>query len=188
MQVGLGTGGVYLEDALDVFTDALSLGYRLFDLAREYGNEHVIPQALQRAQELQAAQCEQPREERDFPDACDSQAVGAACSAQRVVPAVQGVAHRARLRAHLRCNRHLSAPAPVELCGPVHAALASVSGLNSPSFPAFFVITYQIFYHHFCEGAMRQLTGCTATLPWTPLPLGGRAGGRWSGPTRRAAC
>lgn len=77
MQVGLGTGGVYLEDALDVFTDALSLGYRLFDLAREYGNEHVIPQALQRAQELQAAQCEQPREERDFPDACDSQAVGA---------------------------------------------------------------------------------------------------------------
>lgn len=77
MQVGLGTGGVYLEDALDVFTDALLLGYRLFDTAREYGNEHILPQALTRAQELLTVQCRLPLEQREYPDACDSVASGA---------------------------------------------------------------------------------------------------------------
>ncbi|KAJ1416773.1 NADP-dependent oxidoreductase domain-containing protein [Ochromonadaceae sp. CCMP2298] len=45
-QMGLGTGGIFLEQAMEVFSNALSLGYRMFDLAREYGNEHVIKELL----------------------------------------------------------------------------------------------------------------------------------------------
>lgn len=45
-QIGLGTGGIYLEDAHAVFTTALAQGYRLFDLAREYRNEHLLAEAL----------------------------------------------------------------------------------------------------------------------------------------------
>lgn len=40
--VGLGTGGILREDSKEVFTSALSIGYQLFDLAREYGNEHIM--------------------------------------------------------------------------------------------------------------------------------------------------
>jgi hypothetical protein len=40
--IGLGTGGIILEESSSVFTDAIALGYRLFDSAREYGNEFII--------------------------------------------------------------------------------------------------------------------------------------------------
>lgn len=53
-----------------MFTDALTLGYRLFDLAREYENEDIVPQALQRVAQLHNAQCELPRGMRTHPDAC----------------------------------------------------------------------------------------------------------------------
>jgi diketogulonate reductase-like aldo/keto reductase len=46
LQIGLGTGGIPHEEAFDVFSEALNLGYRLFDLAREYGNEHIMREAL----------------------------------------------------------------------------------------------------------------------------------------------
>jgi diketogulonate reductase-like aldo/keto reductase len=46
LQIGLGTGGIPHEEAFDVFSEALDLGYRLFDLAREYGNEHIMREAL----------------------------------------------------------------------------------------------------------------------------------------------
>ena len=68
---------MYLEDALDVFTDAITLGYRLFDLAREYGNEHIIPKALQRVEELHTEQCLLPRDQRTHPNACGSDTAGA---------------------------------------------------------------------------------------------------------------
>lgn len=55
---------------MTVFVDALSLGYRSFDLAREYGNEHIIPLALEKLRTLLAAQCLQPADQRDFPHAC----------------------------------------------------------------------------------------------------------------------
>lgn len=45
-QLGLGTGGIAWEDAKDVFRDALDLGYRLFDMAREYQNEHYMGELL----------------------------------------------------------------------------------------------------------------------------------------------
>lgn len=64
---------MYLEDALDVFTDAITLGYRLFDLAREYGNEHLVPQALQRVNELHTEQCRLPHAQRTHPNACHSE-------------------------------------------------------------------------------------------------------------------
>jgi diketogulonate reductase-like aldo/keto reductase len=44
--VGLGTGGIPHDRAPQVFSEALRLGYRLFDLAREYGNEPVAAQML----------------------------------------------------------------------------------------------------------------------------------------------
>jgi hypothetical protein len=40
--IGLGTGGIVEEKTKDVFTKALSYGYQLFDLAREYRNEHIM--------------------------------------------------------------------------------------------------------------------------------------------------
>lgn len=47
-KMGLGTGGLYPGDEThDVIKEAMKLGYRSFDLAREYGNEHVIAQVLQ---------------------------------------------------------------------------------------------------------------------------------------------
>ena len=45
-----------LEDALDVFSEALAQGYRLFDLAREYGNEHILGHVLQQQQRQQQQQ------------------------------------------------------------------------------------------------------------------------------------
>lgn len=39
---GLGTGGIVQSSASQVFRQALDLGYRLFDLAREYHNEHFL--------------------------------------------------------------------------------------------------------------------------------------------------
>jgi diketogulonate reductase-like aldo/keto reductase len=51
-QMGLGTGGIYLELALEVFSTAVSLGYRMFDLAREYGNEHIIKLLLKEGRVL----------------------------------------------------------------------------------------------------------------------------------------
>lgn len=42
-QIGLGTGGIPNEEAPAVISEALVLGYRFLDLAREYGNEHLIP-------------------------------------------------------------------------------------------------------------------------------------------------
>ena len=44
--LGLGTGGISHDNMKDVIKDALKLGYRTFDLAREYGNEWVIPEVL----------------------------------------------------------------------------------------------------------------------------------------------
>eukprot|EP01038_Epipyxis_sp_PR26KG_P012010 gene12010-16078_t len=46
MYMGLGTGGIYTEDCFEVFIKALKAGYRLFDLAREYGNEHIMGEVM----------------------------------------------------------------------------------------------------------------------------------------------
>jgi diketogulonate reductase-like aldo/keto reductase len=40
--VGLGTGGITWQRTTEVITEALRLGYRLLDSAREYGNERNI--------------------------------------------------------------------------------------------------------------------------------------------------
>lgn len=45
--VGLGTGGIFHEDCVEVFANALEVGYRMFDSAREYGNEHYLPEAIE---------------------------------------------------------------------------------------------------------------------------------------------
>jgi diketogulonate reductase-like aldo/keto reductase len=45
--IGLGTGGIYLEDARTVFSNAMQIGYRLFDSAREYGNEYILGDLLE---------------------------------------------------------------------------------------------------------------------------------------------
>lgn len=47
--MGLGTGGIWAEQAPEVFKDALQMGYRLFDLAREYRNEHIMGAALRQS-------------------------------------------------------------------------------------------------------------------------------------------
>lgn len=44
--IGLGTGGIVLEDLPRVLTEAFLQGYRLLDLAREYGNEHIVRNVL----------------------------------------------------------------------------------------------------------------------------------------------
>lgn len=48
--LGLGTGGLRLEDgeggAYSTIANAMHLGYRTFDLAREYQNEHLIAQIM----------------------------------------------------------------------------------------------------------------------------------------------
>lgn len=41
-RIGLGTGGISHEDCERVFTEAIDMGYQLFDMAREYGNEHIL--------------------------------------------------------------------------------------------------------------------------------------------------
>ena len=40
--LGLGTGGIYLEDLPQVLRRAIQIGYRSFDLAREYNNEELV--------------------------------------------------------------------------------------------------------------------------------------------------
>lgn len=44
--VGLGTGGLWREQTAEVMKMAIDEGYRLLDLAREYGNEHIVPEVL----------------------------------------------------------------------------------------------------------------------------------------------
>lgn len=44
--VGLGTGGLYHEELPDLLRSAVTMGYRLLDLAREYGNEHIVGQVM----------------------------------------------------------------------------------------------------------------------------------------------
>ena len=44
--IGLGTGGLYVEESEDIFRDAIELGYRLFDSAREYQNERILGNVL----------------------------------------------------------------------------------------------------------------------------------------------
>eukprot|EP01035_Chromulina_nebulosa_P019835 gene19835-25783_t len=48
--LGLGTGGIPKEKLQDVLYNAFDVGYRLFDLAREYDNEDIIPLALLQVQ------------------------------------------------------------------------------------------------------------------------------------------
>jgi Aldo/keto reductase family len=45
-QIGLGTGGIYLEESKETIATAFGLGYRFLDLAREYGNEYIVPQVF----------------------------------------------------------------------------------------------------------------------------------------------
>jgi diketogulonate reductase-like aldo/keto reductase len=45
-KIGLGTGGLYLEESESVFHAAIDMGYRLFDLAREYQNEKIIGKVI----------------------------------------------------------------------------------------------------------------------------------------------
>jgi len=45
-QVGLGTGGLALEDTKSIVKMALKLGYRSLDLAREYKNEHLVGELM----------------------------------------------------------------------------------------------------------------------------------------------
>ncbi len=45
--LGLGTGGLYAEETDNILSNALKMGYKLFDLAREYRNEHVLGNVLQ---------------------------------------------------------------------------------------------------------------------------------------------
>jgi hypothetical protein len=51
-RVGLGTGGITWQRTTEVLTDALQLGYRLLDSAREYGNEKVIGDILSPSSKL----------------------------------------------------------------------------------------------------------------------------------------
>lgn len=53
--MGLGTGGIWHENAHQIFEHAIRVGYRFFDLAREYGNEHVLPEVFERSQGTLAA-------------------------------------------------------------------------------------------------------------------------------------
>eukprot|EP01039_Chlorochromonas_danica_P000639 gene639-694_t len=45
-QVGLGTGGIPHDQAKEIFSEAYHHGYRLFDMAREYQNEHLMGELL----------------------------------------------------------------------------------------------------------------------------------------------
>ena len=48
--IGFGTGGLYLEETQRVLQKAVGAGYRMFDLAREYNNEHIFPKVLAEVQ------------------------------------------------------------------------------------------------------------------------------------------
>jgi len=45
-QIGLGTGGLALQETKSILKLALKLGYRSLDLAREYKNEHLVGELL----------------------------------------------------------------------------------------------------------------------------------------------
>lgn len=45
-QIGLGTGGLLLEETKSIARLAMKLGYRSFDLAREYRNEHIFGELI----------------------------------------------------------------------------------------------------------------------------------------------
>lgn len=45
-RIGLGTGGLFPEEAEQIISSSFELGYRFLDLAREYNNEHLIPKIL----------------------------------------------------------------------------------------------------------------------------------------------
>jgi hypothetical protein len=51
-QIGLGTGGIPVENLAEVLYGAIQTGYRFFDLAREYGNEHIVGDIVQALNEL----------------------------------------------------------------------------------------------------------------------------------------
>jgi diketogulonate reductase-like aldo/keto reductase len=53
--IGLGTGGIFLEDLTRVLTHAFLEGYRMLDLAREYGNEHIVRHVLDYPEHFQDA-------------------------------------------------------------------------------------------------------------------------------------
>lgn len=44
--LGLGTGGLDHRELPNLLRHAVELGYRTFDLAREYGNEHIVANAI----------------------------------------------------------------------------------------------------------------------------------------------
>ncbi|CAE7549942.1 unnamed protein product [Symbiodinium microadriaticum] len=51
--IGLGTGGIAPELTQNTMLEALSVGYRMFDMAREYGNEHVMGEILASHHEME---------------------------------------------------------------------------------------------------------------------------------------
>ncbi len=77
MSVMGGSGRGRSRVSVGVINRLHSLGYRLFDLAREYNNEHIVPQTLQRVNQLHAEQCLLPRDQRTHPDACHADAAHA---------------------------------------------------------------------------------------------------------------
>ena len=52
--VGLGTGGLFLEEVKSVVKQAIRAGYRLIDTAREYGNERLCAEAIEEMSEFDA--------------------------------------------------------------------------------------------------------------------------------------
>ena len=46
MSVGLGTGGLPKKTTSSIIRDAMRLGYRLFDMAREYNNEEKVARII----------------------------------------------------------------------------------------------------------------------------------------------
>ena len=48
--VGLGTGGLAPDQTPQILKSAFEEGYRLLDLAREYGNEWIVPRVLRELQ------------------------------------------------------------------------------------------------------------------------------------------
>lgn len=64
--IGLGTGGIYLDRMKDVVTSAMSAGYRLFDLAREYNNEHLLSDVLQQNDAVEDTAAAIPRRDEIF--------------------------------------------------------------------------------------------------------------------------
>jgi len=50
--LGLGTGGLHHNDLRDIIRHAVEIGYRTFDLAREYDNEHIVANAIEEIEEV----------------------------------------------------------------------------------------------------------------------------------------